>query len=231
MRPDWAVGGCKGSGLYPVIKETVKTKVISLNDEQHHVFKGVAEALKGIVFPPKSSSTVVAQENARKSRKRIQSAEGEILTSERGLARLNASKESKSMMRKKRKTKVSKKQAPSNKSNEIQAASNRLTTVKRNQNVMKGITPAQFGSLDILDWVVVSYNEKKHLAQINHINDQIANVSFVSYKKQVNDNSVFVWPENEDQLNADSKNVFGLVSAPVLLRRGELLFAVSGNVW
>ena len=173
---------------------------------------------------------MVAQENARKSRKRIQSAEGEILTSERGLARLNPSKESKSMMRKKRKTKVSEKQAPRNKSNEIQAASNR-TTVKRNQNVMKGITPVQFGSLYILDWVVVSYNEKKYLALINHINDQIANVSFVSYKKQVNDNSVFVWPGNEDQLNVDSKSVFGLVSAPVLLRRGELLFAVSGNLW
>ena len=100
LNPAHVMAGFRGSGLYPVCAEKVKPRMVdaaapstSSGVEPASPARAVANAVLQVLSPPSSAATQAAMTNSKRSRRRVQAKQGEVLTSPEVLKRLQEEKE------------------------------------------------------------------------------------------------------------------------------------------
>ena len=101
IKPEWAVEGFSGAGIFPVDKSKALAKSADAAMEESDVNEGVmsprklerkqlAKSILDAIAPAASDQTKAALENLTKKRKRVQAKIGEVLTTEEVAARLQS---------------------------------------------------------------------------------------------------------------------------------------------
>ena len=99
LNPAHVMAGFRGSGLYPICPEKVKPRVVetaspssSPDAEPPSPARAIADAVLGVLSPPPSAAAQSAMTNSKRSRRRVQAKQGEVLTSPEVLKRLQEEK-------------------------------------------------------------------------------------------------------------------------------------------
>ncbi|KAF0287601.1 hypothetical protein FJT64_013988 [Amphibalanus amphitrite] len=92
LDPVHAVAGFRGSGLFPVDAEKVRSRMVgpgsTSRDDIPSPDEALQDAVLSVLSPEQSSETKAALANKTKRRSRVQNKSGEVLTSESSLQRL-----------------------------------------------------------------------------------------------------------------------------------------------
>ena len=145
-------------------------------------------------MPQMSTETVSIMKQRKKTRKRVQMKYGEVLTSPESMKRLKLHEQEKSekSKRKAMKRKVFRNKAETSKSSDSQSYDQGCEeTIKSSASEsgssigskMKGILAIPAASLQIDDFVVVCYNDRKYLGQIERKNNNSFLISFLQHVK------------------------------------------------
>ncbi|XP_077968684.1 uncharacterized protein LOC144422763 [Styela clava] len=250
INPQWAIGGFRGSGLFPVNEEIVKKRAVDRPNPDSNSSLGPVslehfqKAIVDVITPMSSPETCSAKKNSSRSRKRVQAKTREILTSVESMDRLK----NEMIGRKKKKTAKRKIMIVHESSSESELDSalvvddeaededepccslSDFTTKEKHK--LKGVT-VNYGEVNTLDWLIVQYGERKFLGQVEEIVlTDVYRMNFVRYQPTKEPKGcVFAFPQNRDMESISKKEVVGKVQPPIPSRRGELVFELNAHLW
>ena len=246
LHESWACAGFKASGLFPVDRLCARKKCLDYIPESSNGDVAVSarrQAVADVIMPQMSTETVSIMKQKQKTRKRVQMKYGEVLTSPESMKRLQLHEHEKSekSKRKAMKRKVFQNKAETSKSSASQSYDQgREETIKSSASEsgssigskMKGILATPAASLQIDDFVVVCYNDRKYLGQIERKNNNSFLISFLQHvKSSIYVGGLFAIPSFKDVAYVKDADIFGRVDLPEPKHRDTFLFHVNAHLW
>ena len=96
---------------------------------------------------------------------------------------------------------------------------------------MKGISATASASLQIDDFVVVCYNDRKYLGKIEGKSNDSFLISFLHVKSTIYIGGLFAYPSFKDVAYVKDADIFGRVESPEPKHHDTFLFNVHAHLW
>ena len=242
IKPQNAVSGFKGTGLYPLNKNAISHRILitekidqeqipgsSTNKEStqesefslNSPLKDLKKAILHTLSPPPSANTVLAMANSTRKRKRVQNKCGEVLTTELVLERLAAEESDRKLKSEKLKV-LKKKSIDETKINEKEGE--KKSKKKSAEILQKEKKPPEMSEIKQGSWVEVEYKCKrqnsKFIGQVID-NDEFYHVKYLTKSKIGN---YYTFPEIDDDDYVEHSRIYRKLEEPNFDNRGHYFF-------
>lgn len=222
LKPEHAISGFRGSGLYPLNRNAVRHRILETEQEDTG-YNMLHSAILKTLAPVKSSDTNEALANSARKRKRVQAKAGEVLTDTEVVERLRKEKVSREEKSKKTELKQKNTRILNAVENEEPGPSHRgmfdTTTDSDSQSDSEedaeGLRARMLRAklsktvLCLQKYVVVTYDNELYPGIIKELHENEAVISSMTRTGKY-----WKWPNKEDILPFKLDKILGVIDAP-----------------
>lgn len=237
LQPQNAIGGFRGSGLYPANRKAVMHRVTQTLDTSKPTSSSIAatsdelniqstprkllrKAIIEVIAPTPSADTIATQDQKKRNRKRVQSKVGEVLTEEDVLERMREEEET----RKQKTIRITEKNMEMNKPGSSRPAKKRKLIYESSESDREEMGPSSGSSdgerggkepvasedLQVDSFVIIVYEGQQFPGQVMDIGKKTVTVKCMSKAGP----AAWKWPQQADIHTYPAADVISVIKPP-----------------